>query len=257
MIYIMDADGGSMRQLTYLDDDSSPTLSPDGTQVAFVSLRRNGNYEIYVINTDGSGLNRLTTNPGSDMRPAWSPDGSQIVYTSCSDNSQCNIIVMGADGSNPHSFSNSNASFPRWSPDGSQIVFTTFQNNVSNLNIMIADGSNAQVIKTNQAHLIYSPVWSPDGSKIAFLNQKTIDDPVEVDVIDKDGKNQHSLTVGYYVNFGGLSWSPDGRKLIFTMNGDGKSGQGDSQLYIVNADGSDLHKLDAPCTYCYGADWGP
>jgi hypothetical protein len=40
------------------------------------------------------------------------------------------------------------------------------------------------------------------------------------------------------------------------MRGDGKSLQGEPQLYIVKADGSNLHKLDAPCTYCYAADWG-
>jgi Tol biopolymer transport system component len=251
-ISIMNADGSDMRQLTDLDGDTSPSLSPDGTRVTFVSDKRDGNYEIYLIHTDGSGLARLTTNPGLDLQPSWSPDGSQIMYSSAG-----YIYMVGVDGSNPHPVSNFNASFPRWSPDGRQILFVT--GDLGNiLNIMDADGTHAQVIKTNQVHMIRSPVMSPDGSKIAFLTQKNPDDLVEVDVIDKDGKNQHSLTDGYQLTYGGLSWSPDGQQLIFTMSGDGKSSQGfpPSQLFFVNADGSGLHKLDASCFYCVWADWG-
>jgi Tol biopolymer transport system component len=256
-ISIMNADGSGMRQLTDLDGDTEPFLSPDGTRVAFVSDKRDGNYEIYVIHTDGSGLTRLTTNPGFDLQPSWSPDGSQIVYLSCSGNSGCKINVMGADGSNSHPLSNFNASFPRWSLDGRQILFVTGDMG-NTLNIMDADGTHAQVIHTDQVYEVKSPVLSPDGSKIAFLTQKNPDDPVEVDVIDKDGKNQHSLTDGYNLTYGGLSWSPDGQQLIFTMIGDGKSNQGfpPDQLFFVNADGSGLHKLNAPCFFCVWADWG-
>jgi Tol biopolymer transport system component len=95
-----------------------------------------------------------------------------------------------------------------------------------------------------------------DGSQIAFISQKTLIDEPEIDIIDKDGSNQHSLTSGYHVIFAGLSWSPDGQKLMFSMRGDGTSLKGNPQLYVVNADGSGLHKFNAPCTYCYGADWG-
>ncbi len=259
-IYIMDADGSNMRQLTDLDDDIAPALSPDGTQVVFTSLQRDGNHEIYVINTDGSGLTRLTTNKGEDISPSWSPDGSQIAYMSDllgpGDPSQLYMFVMGADGSNPHPLTKSKGDNHRWSPDGSQIVFVTGKNNLCYLNIMNADGTHAQVVKTNPVENIASPVWSPDGTQIAFFSQKTITGPAEVNVIDKDGKNQHSLSAGFHVIFGGLSWSPDGQKILFSMRGDGKSLQGNPQLYIVNADGSNLHKLDAPCTYCWGADWG-
>jgi hypothetical protein len=64
------------------------------------------------------------------------------------------------------------------------------------------------------------------GSQIAFLGQKKFGDPIEVDVIGKDGKNQRSLTAGFQAVFGGLSWSPDGQKILFAMRGDGKSLEG-------------------------------
>ena len=64
----MDSDGSHLRQLTNLDDDSLPSLSPDGTCVAFKSHRRDGNDEIYVIISDGSNLVRMTNDPG-ETRP--------------------------------------------------------------------------------------------------------------------------------------------------------------------------------------------
>jgi Tol biopolymer transport system component len=261
-IYIMDADGSNMRQLTDLDYDYSPALSPDGTQVAFYATSRDRDNEIYVINTDGSGLTRLTNREGEDTAPSWSPDGSRILYISSvfTTGAYLNIFVMDADGSNPHpltNFTDTDGFSAGWSPDGSQIVFATVKNHVFHLNIMDADGSNAQVIKTDPAQEIGSPVWSPDGTKIAFLSRKSAGDPPELDVINIDGTDQRSLTAGFHVIYAGLSWSPDGQKLLFTMMGDGKSTEGNHQLYIVNVDGSDLHKLDVQCADCAAADWGP
>ena len=259
-ISIMNADGSRMRPLTNLDDDIYPSLSPDGRRVAFRSLRRDRNDEIYVINSDGSNLTRLTNTPGENTAPTWSADGSQIAFRSNllapNDPAQIFMYVMGADGSNPHRFTQSSGFAPRWSLDGSQIVFLTFSNNLTSLNSMNADGTQARVIKTNPAKEIQSAVWSPDGTQIAFLSQKTPADPIEVDLISADGKNQHSLTPGYQVVFGGLSWSPDGQKLLFSMHGDGKSLTGALQLYTVDADGSNLNKLAVSCTYCYDPDWG-
>lgn len=259
-ISIMDADGSHMRQLTNLDDDINPTLSPDGTRIAFRSRRRDGNDEIYVINSDGSNLTRLTNNPGENTAPTWSADGSQIAFRSNllapNDPAQIFMYVMGADGSDPHRLTQSSGFDPHWSPDGSQIVFVTSSNNLASLSIMHADGTQARVIKTNPVADIESPAWSPDGTLIAFLSQKTLNDPIEVDLIGADGKNQHSLTPGFQVVFGGLNWSPDGQQLLFSMRGDGKSLTGPLQLYMVGVDGSNLHKFAAPCAYCYDADWG-
>ena len=83
-VYCVNADGtGSVAQKTTPANvnGSSPSLSPDGSQIVF-QTSRDGNNEIYVMNPDGTGLQRLTTNLARDVNPAWSPDGTKIAFES-------------------------------------------------------------------------------------------------------------------------------------------------------------------------------
>ena len=70
-----------VQTVTNVDEDTAPALSPDGKQVVFMS-RREGNWEVYIINADGSGLQRLTNDPADDGLPTWSPDGNAIAFVS-------------------------------------------------------------------------------------------------------------------------------------------------------------------------------
>jgi serine/threonine protein kinase len=70
-----------IQPVTDLNEDTAPAPSPDGQQIAFMS-RRDGNWEIYVINVDGAGLVRLTNDPADDGLPTWSPDGRALAFVS-------------------------------------------------------------------------------------------------------------------------------------------------------------------------------
>ncbi len=97
-IYVMNADGSDVRQVT--DEpggDSFPAWSPEGTKIAFQRFRGE-TFDIYLINADGSGLRQLTSDPATDRFPAWSPDGSRITFSS-DRNGQSDIYVMNTDGS--------------------------------------------------------------------------------------------------------------------------------------------------------------
>jgi len=95
------------------------------TKIAFSSWR-DGNGEIYVMNTDGSEQKRLTNSPNSDGSPCWSPDGKKIVFTSKRDGN-IEIYVMNADGSEQRNLTNNPAidAWPSWSPDGEKIAFNS------------------------------------------------------------------------------------------------------------------------------------
>lgn len=71
----------NIRALTGENDDTAPAISPDGQKIAFMS-RRDGNWDIYVVNADGSNLQRLTDDPAEDGLPTWSPDGRAIAFAS-------------------------------------------------------------------------------------------------------------------------------------------------------------------------------
>ena len=83
--------------VTQVGQDTAPALSPDGQKIAFMSSQ-DGNWEIYLINADGSNQRRLTDNPARDGLPTWSPDGRAIAFVSNRD-SGWSIMVMAPDGS--------------------------------------------------------------------------------------------------------------------------------------------------------------
>ncbi|MGD8398615.1 MAG: Tol-Pal system protein TolB, partial [Anaerolineae bacterium] len=78
-------------------NDAAPRWSPNGGQITFHS-DRDGNWEIYVINVDGSWLRRITINPTTDIMPVWSPDGLRIAFRSDRGGQQAVWVTSGIGG---------------------------------------------------------------------------------------------------------------------------------------------------------------
>jgi hypothetical protein len=89
------------------DGESIPSWSPDGRKIA-VASNRDGNWEIYVVNADGSGSQRLTNNPAADLRPRWSPDGTKIAFQTNRDGNQ-EIYSMNPDGTDQRDLTNNSS----------------------------------------------------------------------------------------------------------------------------------------------------
>ncbi|MFH1105489.1 MAG: septum formation family protein [Actinomycetota bacterium] len=142
-IYSIDFDGdGTVTRITdFADRDSSPSWSPDGTELAF-RRRVDGNSDVYVMNADGSNVRRLTTDPGFDGDPAWSPDGSEILFSS-DRSGNFDIWVMNADGSGqvPLTDHPADDEYPAWSRDGELIAFQSTRQGGTSVWIMRWDGS--------------------------------------------------------------------------------------------------------------------
>lgn len=97
-LYIEEAPGAQPRLLSTGDwDDGEPSLSPDGTRIAFVS-NRSGRFHVYVMNIDGSGVRQLTYGDFDDRAPAWSADGTIIAFTSDRDGNPAQVFLVLATG---------------------------------------------------------------------------------------------------------------------------------------------------------------
>ena len=105
----MDADGSNQTNVTnHSESDITPAWSPDGTRIAFASIRDIMNQDIYVMDADGSNPTRLTNHPDNDRCPTWSPDGSKIAFASNRDGN-FEVYVMNADGSGQTRLTNNSA----------------------------------------------------------------------------------------------------------------------------------------------------
>jgi len=160
-------------------------------KIAFNS-DRDGNWEIYVMNPDGSGQTRLTNNNYNDKWPSWSPDGTKIAF-SRDLNGNWEIYAMNADGSGETRLTNNNYAeeLATWSPDGTKIVFSSNRDGNYEIYVMNADGSG-QTRLTNNNYDDAHNSWSPDGTKIAFLSDR--DGNYEIYVMNADGSGQTRLT---------------------------------------------------------------
>lgn len=223
-------------------------LSVTTWRIAFQSRRDNGDFEIYVMNADGSEQTRLTNHVGTDWGQRWSPDGMKIAFWNWRGNGMWGISVVNADGSGLTDLSNlTDDTFLEWSPDGTKIAFTSTRDGSHQVYVMNADGSG-QTNLSNSPFRDTKPTWSPDGTKIAFYCYMG---NTEICMMNADGSARVRLTNTPYHEAGdeGPLWSPDGAKILFTRVADSLGG---SDIIVMSADGSELNLTNNP-----GDDWLP
>ena len=227
--------------------DVDPSWSPDGSKIVFASSR-DGNFELYVMDPDGSNQERLTNTPMvSESEPRWSPDGRKIAFKVDVPWSSPNNFEMNADGSNPLRWSRGvKPTDLSWSPDGSKITFMSR----GELWVVGDDGSALTKITNLQPkYRAQAPAWSPDGTKIAF--QTNLEGNMEIYVVNADGSDQTRLTNSAASNEA-PAWSPDSKKIVF------QSGRERGlDIYVIDADGTSEARLTNNIAHDLAPAWSP
>lgn len=232
-------------------NDAEPLLDGIGevlvSVIAFAS-RRDGNFEIYTVNLDGSGLTRLTDHSRVDVEPDWSPEGSKIVFFSARDGiineqgviNNGGLYVMKADGSEvtrvyfDEESHDDLPSHPRWSPDGTRILFSSGPFfGPAKLHVINADGTGLTTLAPTLSNVAGAD-WSPNGDRIIFAYGLAGGSDIYVMNADASGPTQLT-TEG---TNSGPSWSPDGSRVAFVSLRDGNA-----EIYVMNANGTNHARL--------------
>ena len=164
-IYLMNSDGSNQRKigaLTGILEQDSPSWSPNGQKIAFDATTNGSHYNIYIVNKDGSGLNKITDTASLNTQSSWSPDGTMIAFTTDRDGNR-EIYVMNSDGTNQKRLTNNPTHDvdPFWLPDGRIVFISNRDGGYNNLHIMKSDGSEVKKITTKAYHYDSSPSYIP------------------------------------------------------------------------------------------------
>ena len=220
---------------SYLGSQDWPTLSPDGSQVAFSwDGERQDNFDIYVKRIGPGPLLRLTHDPAADTAPSWSPDGSSIAFLRASRPGKAAVVLVPPLGGSERvvgevtRFEPMNAALS-WSPDGMWlVVFDRPSEQPSGLWLMSVESGDRRRLTTTPLEWAnsgdFSPVFSPDGRFLAFkrlVEHNSFDLfllPLGTDM-RPHGEPRRLTRDSQVVT--GLAWSVNGKDLVLSSGSPG------------------------------------
>jgi Tol biopolymer transport system component len=254
-LFTIAPDGGPETRL--VGDPSRVILfawSPRGERIAFVTARsRDGAQDLYVADADGGSERRLArrVSERSFVPPSWAPDGRRIAFVR---GLRIIIVDVATGAQRPLRVGPRRDLYPAWSPDGREIAYTTappLLDPLANGRIAVTD------VGTGRTRVLAAgalPAWSPDGAKLAFRGFRGVSVAPRglLSVVPRGGGRPIHLSNVVVVS--NLSWSPDGRRILFT----GSARQGSVySIRTVADDGSEELVLSERSNYLSSPSWSP
>ena len=207
-------------------------------------------YCLYTADADGANETLLTDGTFNDYRGTLSPDGTKVAFMSDRDGT-LQVYTMNADGSEQQRLDSSsdNKEYPVWSSDGF-VYYNSYKTNNLEICRKKADGSGSEENLTNNSADDYQCSVSPDGSKVVFSSDRDSYGR-EIYKMNADGTAVERLTDSPN-QAGQPDFSPDGTKIVYC---DWCPSPETSDLWIVNADGSDSHMISDGVNNYWESNW--
>lgn len=242
---IADADGEAVQVAVRSNEPIiSPSWSPDGSKVAYVSFEQKKPV-IYVQDLVTGGRKVIVNEKGSNSAPSWSPDGSKLAVALSKDG-HTQVYSVNADGSGLRRLSNSNGidTEPQYSADGQSIYFTSDRSGGPQVYRMSASGGDAKRITFTGAYNI-SPRVSSDGKTLAWISQR---DGFSLYAMNLASGQEQRLAEGASEP----SFSPNGKYIMYATKTGGRT-----SLAVVSVDGRVKQRLTTQAGNIREPNWGP